>query len=79
MRARTSAAYVFEVSPATGTSTKSASPRYVARSANANFIASAITWMLADEFAPRSRRSKVSTTLRISMRATPPEDAGGNE
>jgi hypothetical protein len=65
------------VSAATGTSTKSGSPRYAARSAKANFIASAMRCMLADDPAPLRARSKPSRMLSISISATPPEDTGG--
>jgi len=79
MRARRRAAYAFEVRPATGTSTKSASPRYAWRSAKASFIASAITCQLAEEPASRAARSKPSSTFSISRSATPPDDGGGKE
>src|SRR4029450_4015139 len=77
-RARSCAAYGFAVSRDTGTETKSGSPTNASVSANESFIASLIRCTLADEPAPSGARSKPSNTLSASIRATPPEDGGGN-
>ena len=79
MRPRSFFAYAFDVSLASGTSTKSGSPNQTARSAKASFIASTTRCAAAGSSGPRSARSKPSRMFRISTRTAPPEEGGGNE